>query len=99
MRILVLGDIVGRPGRKFVSDHLKLSLKIKISLCIANGENAAGGAGITAKTAHELNSAGIDGITLATMFGIRRILKMKLENWTLFADQQIFRNQILAGII
>ena len=65
MRILVLGDVVGRPGRKFVSDHLKTFIANKnISLCIANGENAAGGAGITAKTAHELNSAGIDGITL-----------------------------------
>ena len=65
MRILVLGDIVGRPGRKFVSDHLKTFIANKnISLCIANGENAAGGAGITAKTADELNSAGINAITL-----------------------------------
>ena len=65
MKILVLGDIVGRPGRKFVSDHIKTFIKNEnISLCIANGENAAGGAGITAKTAHELKSAGIDAITL-----------------------------------
>ena len=65
MRILVLGDIVGRPGRKFLADHLKTFIKNeKISLCIANGENAAGGAGITAKTAHELKIAGIDAITL-----------------------------------
>ena len=65
MRILVLGDVVGRPGRRFLSDHLKTFIENEnVSLCSANGENSAGGAGITAKTAKELKSAGVDAITL-----------------------------------
>ena len=65
MRILVLGDVVGRPGRKFLSAHLKTFIENKnVSFCIANGENSAGGAGITAKTAIELKDAGVNAITL-----------------------------------
>ncbi|MDG1137934.1 MAG: TIGR00282 family metallophosphoesterase [Opitutales bacterium] len=65
MKILVLGDIVGRPGRKFLTDFLAdYRRKEKIDFCIANGENAAGGAGITAKTAREIMKAGVDAITL-----------------------------------
>jgi calcineurin-like phosphoesterase len=65
MKILILGDIVGRPGRNFLSQNLQTFIEQKdISLCIANGENAAGGAGITAKTANEIKNAGVDAITL-----------------------------------
>ena len=65
MKILILGDIVGRPGRKFLNDQLSEYKKAnQIDLIIANGENAAGGAGITAKTANEILSAGVDAITL-----------------------------------
>lgn len=65
MKILVLGDIVGRPGRTFLADYLvDYRKKEKIDFCIANGENAAGGAGITAKTAREIMKAGVDAITL-----------------------------------
>ena len=57
MKILILGDIVGRPGRKFLNDQLAEYKKAnQIDLIIANGENAAGGAGITAKTANEILS-------------------------------------------
>ncbi|MDA7757953.1 TIGR00282 family metallophosphoesterase [Opitutales bacterium] len=65
MKILVLGDIVGRPGRKFLTEQLfNYRKKESVSFCIANGENAAGGAGITAKTAEEIKKAGVDAITL-----------------------------------
>jgi metallophosphoesterase (TIGR00282 family) len=65
LKILILGDIVGRPGRKFLNDQLAEYKKAnQIELIIANGENAAGGAGITAKTANEILSAGVDAITL-----------------------------------
>jgi len=65
MKILVLGDIVGRPGRCFLNDHLKRFIENEnIGLCIANGENSAGGAGITGKIAKELKKAGVDAITL-----------------------------------
>lgn len=65
MKILILGDIVGRPGRNFLNDQLaEYKKENQIDLIIANGENAAGGAGITAKTANEILSAGVDAITL-----------------------------------
>ncbi len=65
MKVLILGDIVGRPGRKFLNDQLADYKEAnQIDLIIANGENAAGGAGITAKTANEILSAGVDAITL-----------------------------------
>lgn len=65
MRILILGDIVGRPGRSFLNSHLgEIKKKLQVDLVFANGENAAGGAGITAKTAEEIRKAGVDAITL-----------------------------------
>ena len=70
MRILVLGDIVGRPGRTFLKSHLKgIGKTLKADLIFANGENAAGGAGITAKTANEIKQAGVDAITLGDRMG------------------------------
>ena len=65
MKILVLGDVVGRPGRIFLTQRLQgVRSELSVDLVIANGENAAGGAGITAKTAEELKRAGVDAITL-----------------------------------
>ncbi len=64
-RVLFLGDIVGQPGRRAVQTHLRrLRDQHKIDIVIANGENAAAGAGINAKIARELRDAGVDGITL-----------------------------------
>lgn len=64
VRILVLGDIVGRPGRMACRDHLKeWRDKLGIDLIIANGENASGGNGLTVKNAGELFEYGIDFIT------------------------------------
>ena len=52
MKILMIGDICGRPGRRIVKDLLPgLRREHGASLVIANGENAAGGVGITADTA------------------------------------------------
>ena len=65
MKILVLGDVVGRPGRNFLTQRLQgVRSELSVDLVIANGENAAGGAGITAKTAEELKRAGVDAVTL-----------------------------------
>ncbi|MBI5308492.1 MAG: TIGR00282 family metallophosphoesterase, partial [Planctomycetes bacterium] len=62
--VFVIGDIVGKPGRLILKDKLKpFMLKEEIQFCIANGENAAGGAGITGEIADELFSYGIDVIT------------------------------------
>ncbi|MCK4859163.1 MAG: TIGR00282 family metallophosphoesterase [Candidatus Omnitrophica bacterium] len=64
MKILAIGDIVGKPGREAVKSLLpKLKQKHSLDLVIANGENVAGGSGITPKLAEELFNAGIDIIT------------------------------------
>jgi len=64
MKLLFIGDIVGRPGRDLVRRHLKaLTAASAVDLVIANGENAAGGAGITRDNAKEIFGAGVDVIT------------------------------------
>lgn len=64
-RILFLGDIVGKPGREAVREHLpKLVDQFKPLFVIANGENSAGGVGITPAIAEELYKQGVDAITL-----------------------------------
>jgi metallophosphoesterase (TIGR00282 family) len=65
MRILFVGDIVGRSGRTIVYERLpKLVRDWKLDLVVANGENAAGGFGITEAIYRELLEAGVDAITL-----------------------------------
>src|SRR5438128_1603555 len=65
LRILALGDIVGRPGRTVVHQKLpELIRSRKIDLVVANGENIAGGSGITANLLHKLRSYGVDVVTL-----------------------------------
>jgi len=64
LRILFIGDIFGRPGRNVVRNHLGALLKQHaVDLCIANGENAAGGFGLTPAIAEEFFDLGIDVIT------------------------------------
>lgn len=65
MKILFIGDIVGRIGRETVREYLPLlKKKYKPQLTIANGENAAGGKGITESNYKELLQSGIDIITM-----------------------------------
>jgi 2',3'-cyclic-nucleotide 2'-phosphodiesterase len=64
VKVLFIGDIVGHPGREAVKILLpKLREQHALDFVIANGENAAGGSGITPKTAEEIFSAGVDVIT------------------------------------
>jgi hypothetical protein len=64
LQILFIGDIFGRPGRNVVREHLAPLLKEHaVDLCIANGENAAGGFGLTPAIAEEFFDLGIDVIT------------------------------------
>ncbi|MFC1914281.1 TIGR00282 family metallophosphoesterase [Chloroflexota bacterium] len=64
MLVLAIGDIVGRPGRQAVNKILPgLRQQYRLDLVIANGENAAGGFGITPDTAQELLDNGIDVLT------------------------------------
>jgi metallophosphoesterase (TIGR00282 family) len=62
---MCLGDVVGRPGRRALKEHLaELRLRVQAELVVVNGENAAGGAGIDRGTALEIRAAGADVITL-----------------------------------
>ncbi len=64
MKILFVGDVVGKPGRQALAHFLrKVQEAHAIDLTVANGENAAGGFGITADTAADLLRLGIDVIT------------------------------------
>jgi len=65
IRILVIADIIGRPGRRTVARVLPgLKRSLRLDLIIANGENAAGGLGCTAATAQEFFKYGIDILTM-----------------------------------
>lgn len=65
LKLLFVGDIVGRPGRDFVNERLaRLRVEHALDFVIANAENAAAGAGITGGIARSLLEAGIDAITL-----------------------------------
>ncbi len=64
MKLLFCGDIVGRPGREAVTGRLPgLRETLALDFVIANGENAAGGFGITAKICDQLFAAGVDAIS------------------------------------
>jgi metallophosphoesterase (TIGR00282 family) len=64
MRVLFIGDIVGKPGRVGLARAMpELRERHSPDLVIANGENSAGGLGITEKTANEIFSLGVDVIT------------------------------------
>lgn len=64
IRILFIGDVIGRPGRRVLREFLSsIKEEYKPHLTIANGENAAGGFGITPDVAEELLRLGVDIIT------------------------------------
>jgi metallophosphoesterase (TIGR00282 family) len=62
--ILAIGDVIGKPGRKALSQLLPgLRQQYGLDLIIVNGENAAGGIGVTVATAREMLDAGADVLT------------------------------------
>jgi metallophosphoesterase (TIGR00282 family) len=64
MRILFIGDVIGRPGRDVLAAELpQLRERLNIDFVIANGENAAGGFGITRNVANDLFATGVDVLT------------------------------------
>jgi len=64
MWILFFGDVVGKPGRKAVREFLsRMAGKRDVDLVVANGENAAGGVGVTQPVVRELFDAGVDALT------------------------------------
>ena len=64
MLILVIGDVIGRPGRRVVNMLLpSIIQQYGVDLVVANAENIAGGIGVTSATAQELLKAGVDVLT------------------------------------
>ena len=65
LKLLFIGDIVGRPGREIVVAKVAaLRAELGLDFVIANGENSAAGSGITGSIARSLLEAGVDAITL-----------------------------------
>jgi len=65
MKILMIGDVVGSPGRKILKRELpRLRRELSLGAVIVNAENCAAGSGITAALAKEIFEAGADAITL-----------------------------------
>ena len=65
LKLLFIGDIVGRPGRDIISEKLPgLKRELGIDFTVANAENVAAGSGITGSLARSLLENGIDAITL-----------------------------------
>ena len=87
MRIMMIGDVIGKPGRiavrKLVPD---LRSEYGIDLVIANGENAAGGIGLTPDTADELFVSGVDLITSGNHIWAHKEMVASLDSY-----QQVLR--------
>ena len=64
IRVLAVGDVIGSPGRRALKRSLReMRTDLGADLVVANGENSAGGRGVTVRTARELRDAGVDVIT------------------------------------
>ncbi len=80
MNLLFVGDVVGRPGRAALRARLpELVQRHQVEFTIANGENAAGGMGLTAATAEELLACGVDVLTTGNHVWRRRELAHFIE--------------------
>ncbi|HTD85458.1 MAG TPA: TIGR00282 family metallophosphoesterase [Candidatus Binatia bacterium] len=81
MKILFIGDVVGKPGRRAVKELVPvLRARFGLDVIIANGENSAGGSGITPETASELFDAGVDVITSGDHLWDQKEVAQLLEN-------------------
>ena len=73
MRLLLVGDVVGKPGRQIVTRAMPgLRIEEQLDLVVVNAENAAGGSGLTPAIYHELMSAGVDCVTMGDHIYRRR---------------------------
>ncbi|MDA7980437.1 MAG: YmdB family metallophosphoesterase, partial [Pirellulales bacterium] len=81
MRVLFIGDIVGQPGRDIVRRAVPHFLETRdIDFVVANGENSAGGSGITPTIYRELIDCGVNVITLGDHIYRRRAIIPILES-------------------
>ena len=80
MRVLFVGDVVGKPGRQALAALLpEISRERAVDLAIVNGENAAGGAGLTAEIAREIRDAGADVVTNGNHVWDQRIFLKEID--------------------
>ncbi len=80
MKILFIGDIVGKPGRRTVAHWTpKLVAEHGIDLVVANAENAAGGLGVTPEIVQELKSVGVHGFTLGNHTWRKRAIMAAMD--------------------
>jgi metallophosphoesterase (TIGR00282 family) len=81
VKLLFIADIVGQPGRRAVKDLVpKLRHQHGVHLVVANGENAAGGSGLTVRTAEEIFAGGVDIITCGDHLWDQKEVVDLLEN-------------------
>jgi hypothetical protein len=81
VNFVFIGDVVGEPGRRAVKEIVpKLRERYSVAAVVANGENAAGGSGITPKVAQELYAAGVDVITTGDHLWDQKEVTALLEN-------------------
>lgn len=81
MRLLLIGDIVGKPGRQIVVRAVPgLRIAEQLDMVVANAENAAGGSGLTPAIYDELISAGVDCVTLGDHVYRRREIFSVMRN-------------------
>ena len=77
MKILFIGDVVGKSARETLKERIKLlKSKYKPDVIIVNAENATGGYGLSKKDANDLLSGGVDVITLGNHAGSRECLPL-----------------------
>jgi metallophosphoesterase (TIGR00282 family) len=93
LRVLALGDVVGRPGRDLVAGRLPGLVKARgIHLVIANAENAAAGSGLTPEQFEQLRAAGVGCVTLGDHFARKTELLPVLDR-----SDRIIRPANLSG--
>lgn len=81
MRILFIGDIVGKPGRKIVRQAVRgLIEREQLDLVVANAENSAAGSGLTVRNYRELANTGVDGFTMGDHIYRRKEIVTVLEH-------------------
>jgi len=87
LRVLMIGDVIGKPGRVALEQVLpELRERRGIDLITANGENLAGGMGLTIATAQALYAAGVDVITSGNHIWDKREIIPELDR-----DERILR--------
>lgn len=83
MRVLMVGDVVGRPGRDALDRLLpELRASLRIDRVVVNGENAAAGHGLTEQTARDIFEAGADVISSGNhIFDVREFIPFMDHEW------------------